>query len=47
MKTYEVFVNGCFIAILKAGSHNSAEKKATVKFGHLGNVSVAYTEAAQ
>ena len=45
MKTYIVYVNGVETALIKAGSHNAAEKKAIKKYGAGGNnVSVAYTE---
>lgn len=43
MKTYIVYDNsGNEIALIKAGSHNSAEKKATRKYGN--GITVAYTE---
>ncbi len=43
MKTYIVYVNGVEAGVIKAASHNAAEKKAQAK--HPGkNVSVAYTE---
>lgn len=43
MKTYIVYVDGVECGYIKAGSHNSAEKKAQKKYpGH--NVSVVYTE---
>jgi hypothetical protein len=43
MKTYIVFdVCGRELGFIKAGSHNSAEKKAKKKFG--GYVNVCYTE---
>ena len=43
MKTYIVYVNGEEKGIIKAGSHNAAEKKAQAK--HPGQqVAVAYTE---
>jgi len=45
MKTYIVYVNGEERGYIKAGSHNSAEKKAKKKYGQNGeNVSVCYTE---
>lgn len=43
MKTYIVYDgNGVEIALIKAGSHNAAEKKARKRYGE--NASVAYTE---
>lgn len=43
MKTYIVYSrSGEQIAIIKAGSHNAAEKKAISRFGE--GVSVEYTE---
>ena len=43
MKTYIVYVNGVEAGIIKAGSHNAAEKKAAK--AHPGkSVSVEYTE---
>jgi hypothetical protein len=33
MKTYIVYVNGIEVGYIKAGSHNSAEKKAKEKYG--------------
>lgn len=46
MKTYIVYVNGIEKGYIKAGSHNSAEKKAQKKYPNEKpyNVSVAYTE---
>lgn len=47
MKTYIVYVGGVEVAEIKAGGHNSAEKKAQKKYGKGEgdtNVSVAYTE---
>ena len=45
MKTYIVYVNGIEIGYIKAGGHNSAEKKAAKKYGQNGEtVSVCYTE---
>ena len=44
MKTYIVYVNGIEMGYIKAGSHNSAEKKAQKKYGMQGHVDVAYTE---
>jgi len=43
MKTYIVYVDGFDCGYIKAGSHNSAEKKAKKKYPNL-NVSVVYTE---
>lgn len=49
MKTYIVYVNGEEKGMIKAGSHNAAEKKAKAKYpkeaaaNPLG-VTVAYTE---
>jgi hypothetical protein len=43
MKTYIVYVDGIEKGYIKAGSHNSAERKALRKYpGH--NVAVVYTE---
>jgi hypothetical protein len=43
MKTYIVYdETGWEVAMIKAGSHNSAEKKAQKKYGR--KASVAYTE---
>jgi hypothetical protein len=43
MKTYIVYVNGEEAGLIKAASHNAAEKKAQAQ--HPGqNVQVAYTE---
>jgi hypothetical protein len=43
MKTYIVFdQNGNAQGMIKAGSHNAAEKKAQEKFGKMASVS--YTE---
>lgn len=47
MKTYIVYVKGVEVGYIKAGSHNSAEKKAYKKHGkglEPHEVSVAYTE---
>jgi hypothetical protein len=46
MKTYIVYVNGEEKGMIKAASHNAAEKKAQKKFPNVPahNVSVAYTE---
>lgn len=53
MKTYIVYVNGIEVGYIKAGSHNSAEKKAKKKHAPIRShdgfhdesaVSVAYTE---
>lgn len=43
MKTYIVYVDGVEVGMIKAGSHNAAEKKAQKKFPGK-SVSVAYTE---
>ena len=43
MKHYIVYVNGYEVALIKAGSHNAAEKKAQAKYPGK-QVSVAYTE---
>jgi hypothetical protein len=43
MKVYIVYVEGVEHAMIKAGSHNAAEKKAQKLFPG-ANVSVAYTE---
>lgn len=43
MKTYIVFVEGNEVGMIKAGSHNAAEKKAAAKYPGK-NVSVEYTE---
>lgn len=43
MKTYIVYVDGDEVGMIKAASHNAAEKKAQKKYpGRM--VSVAYTE---
>ena len=47
MKTYIVYANADEVGYIKAGSHNTAEKKAEKKYGpkHPGKViSVCYTE---
>jgi hypothetical protein len=47
MKTYIVYVNGIEVGSVKAGSHNSAEKKAIKKYGRdypNQGISVVYTE---
>ena len=53
MKTYMVYFNGVEVGMIKAGSHNAAEKKAqkladkqaaAAPFLPKINVSVAYTE---
>ena len=52
MKTYIVYVNGTEVDLIKAGSHNSAEKKAQKKWdnyagkwgAYKAHISVAYTE---
>lgn len=43
MKTYIIYVNGEEKGTVKAGSHNSAEKKAQAKYPNQ-QVMVAYTE---
>lgn len=43
MKTYIVYVDGIEVGLIKAASHNAAEKKAQLKYPGK-NVSVAYTE---
>jgi hypothetical protein len=43
MKTYLVYVDGNEVGMIKAGSHNAAEKKAQAKYPGK-QVSVAYTE---
>ena len=43
MKVYIVYVNGVEAGMLRAGSHNAAERKAQQKFPGQ-HVSVAYTE---
>lgn len=47
MKTYIVYLDGVEVGMIKAASHNAAEKKAKAKYqpAHPGkNVSVEYTE---
>jgi hypothetical protein len=49
MKTYIVYVNGEERGMLKAASHNAAEKKAKAKYpkevaANPSSVSVVYTE---
>ena len=45
MKTYIVYVDGVEVGYIKAGSHNSAEKKAKKQYSNGSNdVSVCYTE---
>jgi len=55
MKTYIVYFNGIEVGMIKAGSHNSAEKKAIAKAAEanikqpdyipkIKNVQVVYTE---
>lgn len=48
MKTYIVYINGQERGIIKAASHNAAEKKAKTKFPKEAlipmGVTVAYTE---
>jgi hypothetical protein len=43
MKTYIVYIDGNEVGYIKAGSHNSAEKKAQKKYPGK-NVTVVYTE---
>jgi hypothetical protein len=43
MKTYIVYVDGVEVGMIKAASHNAAEKKAKVKYPGR-SVSVSYTE---
>lgn len=43
MKTYIIYVDGQEVGYIKAGSHNSAEKKAQKKYEGR-HVMVAYTE---
>jgi hypothetical protein len=43
VKTYIVYINGEEAGMIKAGSHNAAEKKAQKKYPGK-QVSVAYTE---
>ena len=43
MKNYIVYVNGIEMPMIKAGSHNSAEKKAQKKYPN-EFVTVSYTE---
>lgn len=43
MKTYLVYVDGNEVGMIKAASHNAAEKKAKSKYPGR-NVAVAYTE---
>lgn len=43
MKTYIVYVDGNECGMIKAPSHNAAEKKATKKFPNK-NIQVEYTE---
>ena len=46
MKTYIVYLRGVEVGMIKAGSHNAAEKKARAKYPDVEPhfVSVAYTE---
>ena len=44
MKTYIVYVDGVETAMIKAGSHAAAEKKAKKMFPGYKDVSVTYTE---
>lgn len=43
MKTYIIYVDGEKVGMLKAGSHNAAEKKAQAKYPGK-QVNVSYTE---
>jgi len=43
MKVYIVYVDGIEVGMIKAGSHNAAEKKARLSYPGK-HVSVAYTE---
>jgi hypothetical protein len=43
MKTYIVYVDGVEAGMIKAGSHNAAEKKAKTKYPGK-DIAVAYTE---
>ena len=43
MKTYIVYLDGNEVGMIKAGSHNAAEKKAQAMYPGR-HVSVAYTE---
>lgn len=43
MKTYIVYVDGVEVGMIKAGSHNAAEKKAQKKYPGK-QVQVTYTE---
>lgn len=43
MKTYIVYIDGSEVGMIKAASHNAAEKKAKKKYPGR-NVMVAYTE---
>jgi len=48
MKAYIVYVDGKEVGVIRAGSHNAAERKAQTKYkcphGEAFHVSVAYTE---
>ena len=44
MKTYIVYVDAEEKGMVKAGSHNAAEKKAKKMYPNAAYVSVAYTE---
>jgi len=49
MKTYIVYIKGAEVGYIKAGNHNTAEKKAIKKYGDQVErpemeISVAYTE---
>ena len=43
MKTYIVYVDGNEVGMIRAGSHNAAEKAAKKKYPGK-NIAVAYTE---
>jgi len=44
MKTYIVYCDGVEVGMIKAKSHNAAEKKAKKLYPRANDVSVAYTE---
>jgi hypothetical protein len=44
MKTYIVYVNGIEVKMIKAGSHNAAEKRAKKLYPDSSFVAVVYTE---
>ena len=45
MKTYIVYINGEEHTLIRAASHNDAERKAQKRFPH-DHVTVAYTEVS-